>query len=98
MPDAFIPVVKTPIFEFVPYKAQLVSQAPPEDSFTNRVARQCEQHLLSRSFDLSKMTHAQLREPPVGVSEFLRDDVSLKQQRWSLTSEADKKEIVFFLL
>ena len=58
LPDAFIPVVKTPIFEFVPYQPQSVNQAPQEDSFTFKVARQCEQHLLSRSFDLSKMTHS----------------------------------------
>lgn len=51
-----------------------------------------------KSFDLSKMTQAQLRDPPQNVSEFLKDDVALKTKRWSLCTENDKKEVIFFLL
>lgn len=39
-----------------------------------------------------------MREPPKNVAEFLHDEATLKSKRWSLSSENDKKELIFFLL
>ena len=49
-----------------------------------------------QSIDVHNLTHAQTREPPRKVSEFLRDDGS--KNGINLLIEGDKKELINFLM
>lgn len=97
--DAFIPKVSNPKFEFVPYQPQMVSsQASQQESMQQSVTRICESNMLTKNCDLNKMSPAQLREPPKNTLDFLSDNADLKAKRWTLCTESDKKEIIYFLM
>ena len=49
-----------------------------------------------QSIDVHNLTHAQTREPPKKVSEFLRDDGS--PNGINLLIDGDKKELINFLM
>ena len=83
LPNAFIPIVLNPKFEFVPFESKLYEDQNP------MVAR----------IDINQLTQVQLREPPARVSDFCRPNAnSMQKQRNGELNEEDKKELIFFLL
>ena len=83
LPNAHIPVVLNPKFEFVPYESRLHEEANP---------------MVSR-IDINHLTQVQLREPPVRVSDFYRyNKTALQVQLNGKMGDQDKIELIFFIL
>ena len=89
LPNAYVPIVLNPKFEFVPFESN--SRKSIVEGHT-----QLENGHNMQTIDVHNLTHAQTREPPKRVSEFLRDDGS--KNGINLLLDVDKKELINFLM